>query len=304
LGVCIDYDELRTGARNEAAFTMFASFIPKVVSIPASAFPLSVLAIIGFRAPAPGGQPDLYQPLEVVWGIRVMFAFIPTSLALLSCYLKYKNFPFKDLAETDCLIKAGLLLRRDGQPFLDPLTRDYILPSQPPAAEWERAIVLLNHFPSLARVQQMRDTTLAYRGSALVMRTRCELGAAVLGTVASAAATVGTMAMGIFSNKTLNWIPSLLVIATGLCILVSIITYLRLRAAKALRNTELPDDLLDYVIQERSLARRDTLEEGAVERHRDMAEAVQQALSNLKTLFATMNPAGGNQERYLLANEG
>ena len=30
LGLVIDYDELRTGTRSEATFTMFASFIPKV----------------------------------------------------------------------------------------------------------------------------------------------------------------------------------------------------------------------------------------------------------------------------------
>ena len=31
LGLVIDYDELRTGTRSEATFTMFASFIPKVL---------------------------------------------------------------------------------------------------------------------------------------------------------------------------------------------------------------------------------------------------------------------------------
>ena len=68
LGICIDYDELRTGARSEAAFTMFSSFIPKVVAVPASAFPLSILAMVGFRAPQPNGEPELYQPESVVWG--------------------------------------------------------------------------------------------------------------------------------------------------------------------------------------------------------------------------------------------
>ena len=40
----IDYDEFLTGKRNEAIYTVFASFIPKVVSIFAQAIPLFILS--------------------------------------------------------------------------------------------------------------------------------------------------------------------------------------------------------------------------------------------------------------------
>ena len=40
----IDYDEFLTGKRNEAIYTVFSSFIPKVVSIFAQAIPLSIMA--------------------------------------------------------------------------------------------------------------------------------------------------------------------------------------------------------------------------------------------------------------------
>eukprot|EP00438_Fugacium_kawagutii_P015619 Skav212790 [mRNA] locus=scaffold159:459575:461167:- [translate_table: standard] len=100
LGLVIDYDELRTGTRSEATFTMFASFIPKVaaaawvlgmgdgwsisiaepaepaprtdscqvVSVPASAFPLTLLALMGFRDPI-DGQLQV-QTDTVQWGVR------------------------------------------------------------------------------------------------------------------------------------------------------------------------------------------------------------------------------------------
>jgi Na+/melibiose symporter-like transporter len=40
----IDYDEFQTGKRNEATYTVFSSYIPKVVSIFAQAIPLSILS--------------------------------------------------------------------------------------------------------------------------------------------------------------------------------------------------------------------------------------------------------------------
>ena len=40
----IDYDEFITGKRNEGIYTVFSSFIPKIVSIFASSIPLSIMA--------------------------------------------------------------------------------------------------------------------------------------------------------------------------------------------------------------------------------------------------------------------
>ena len=40
----IDYDEFITGKRNEGIYTVFSSFIPKIVSIFASSVPLSIMA--------------------------------------------------------------------------------------------------------------------------------------------------------------------------------------------------------------------------------------------------------------------
>ena len=50
----IDYDEFLNGSRSEASFSVFATLIPKFVSIPASAIPIAILASIGFKDPKLG----------------------------------------------------------------------------------------------------------------------------------------------------------------------------------------------------------------------------------------------------------
>jgi len=44
----IEYEELLTGRRAEGSFTMMGTFIPKIVSIPATVIPLVGLVIAGF----------------------------------------------------------------------------------------------------------------------------------------------------------------------------------------------------------------------------------------------------------------
>ena len=50
----IDYDEFLTGKRNEATFTMFQSFIPKMVAIPSAAIPIAIMNAFGFVQPIDG----------------------------------------------------------------------------------------------------------------------------------------------------------------------------------------------------------------------------------------------------------
>ena len=50
----IDYDEFLNAARSEAAFSVFATLIPKFVAIPASAVPLALINLLGFVQPVDG----------------------------------------------------------------------------------------------------------------------------------------------------------------------------------------------------------------------------------------------------------
>ena len=50
----IDYDEFLNGSRSEGSFSVFATLIPKFVSIPAGALPLAIIYVLDFRAPIDG----------------------------------------------------------------------------------------------------------------------------------------------------------------------------------------------------------------------------------------------------------
>jgi hypothetical protein len=277
LGLCIDYDELRTGVRNEAAFTMFSCLVPKTVSIFASALPSTILVMVGFRVPTHPGQADnIHQTEEVILLIRIMTGVIPTGLALLSVFFKYRNFPFTDFAATDIQIKAGLLLLHDGNAYLDPLTGKYIQPPSQPAAEWKRRLVLLNHFPSLETAQQMRKEDMASRGTFTVDRSKAEFFKAAFMFVCAATSTYVSVKQGLLSDPRLNAVPTLSIICTGLSLLASIVSALRYRAALELQKYEIPDKLLEHVIQERERAG----EPGArqAEQHSEASGAMRLAL--------------------------
>ena len=260
LGLVIDYDELRTGTRSEATFTMFASFIPKVVSVPASAFPLTLLALMGFKDPI-GGQLQV-QSETVQWGVRIMFSVVPTILALTSFALKGLLFPFKDLARADAEIKAGLALRKLGEPYRDPLDASY---RHPDAEEThQRAATLLAHFPGVEVLERLQSEGVNF------LRTRCVLQLAGLVAIALTCGlcTGITMALGFLNNNKLSWLPSILVLMTGLGILFSLVAGLRLRAALALEKLlpELPPEVLEASCSKRRALQEGDLAPDAVER--------------------------------------
>eukprot|EP00435_Cladocopium_sp_Y103_P020827 s468_g5.t1 len=260
LGLVIDYDELRTGTRSEATFTMFASFIPKVVSVPASAFPLTLLALMGFRDPI-DGQLQV-QTEEVQWGVRIMFSVVPTLLALTSFALKGLLFPFKDLARADAEIKAGLALRKLGEPYRDPLDSSY---RHPDAAETNHRVgALLAHFPGVAVVERLQSEGVTF------LRNRCALQLAGLLSVALTCGlfTGITMALGFLNNNKLSWLPSILVLMTGLGLLFSLVAGLRLRAALNLQKLlpQLPPETLEACCSRRRALQQGDLAPDAVER--------------------------------------
>ena len=78
----IDYDELINWSRQEANFSVFATFIPKLVSVPAQALPYAVIAAAGYLGPKAGNdeiasREAVNQPDTVQICIKLMFVFIP-----------------------------------------------------------------------------------------------------------------------------------------------------------------------------------------------------------------------------------
>ena len=114
----IDYDEFLNGTRSEGSYTVFATLIPKFVSIPSSAVPLALLAVLGFRMPVNGVAAE--QPSSVESFIRITFVFVPFVCCCVSFVTKL-YFPIKTKQISDA-ISAGIELHACGQPALDPIT--------------------------------------------------------------------------------------------------------------------------------------------------------------------------------------
>jgi Na+/melibiose symporter-like transporter len=109
----IDYDEFLTGARSEATYTMFKSFLPKIASIPASAIPISLLGYYGHVSPVDGViQPQTSASLKPY--LYVVFVALPSILAIMAFMFKTK-FPLKTEKQNE-KIAEGVALHRLGLP--------------------------------------------------------------------------------------------------------------------------------------------------------------------------------------------
>ena len=114
----IDYDEFLNGSRSEGSFSVFATLIPKFVSIPAGALPLAIIYMLGFRAPIDGV--DQQQTQAVIGFIRFCFILLPFVCVCLAFVIKM-TFPIKT-KETAEAITRGIALHARGEDALDPLS--------------------------------------------------------------------------------------------------------------------------------------------------------------------------------------
>lgn len=114
----IDYDEFLTGKRNEATFTMFQSFIPKMVAIPSSAIPIAIMNALGFVQPINGVvQP---QPDTVVQFVRYCVVLGAGVSSLLGFVVKAR-FPIRT-RKMLLIIADGIGRHMKGKPARDPVS--------------------------------------------------------------------------------------------------------------------------------------------------------------------------------------
>lgn len=255
VGIIINYDELRTGKRSEALFTMFTAFVPKLVSVPSSMLPLTVLAGLGFVLPLEheGEQVLRAQPPQVVWGLRCMFGILPCALSLLSVFLKWAWFPFKDVQVANAAIKSGLLSKREGLGYLDPVSKAHVPPRPSLKPEWARPGYLLGHFQGTAILRTMHAETEECRGQSLFSLARKQRALALVATLVFAEFSwLTARSWQWLLTPSLQWIPSALVLCFGVSVLGLIVTQLRMRAARELQGMPLPDALLEDLLEQRS----------------------------------------------------
>jgi GPH family glycoside/pentoside/hexuronide:cation symporter len=227
----IDYDEFITGERREAQFTMFISFVPKIVSIPTQAIPIALIAAAGFvpsikdddNVSIPQDQPKLVETV-----ISIIYIAFPVVMNIFSFMVKW-NYPIK----TDAMnrkIAEGIVLHSAGLNAEDPITGKII----PPKGELTNDEIdmgnILDHFSldDLRRLCKEADTDFLYRA---LFRRRI-LGGVIL--VACIVGVCGTFTL--LQDQTLNFIPSMFQIGIGLSMMYLVIVNFRVNAAYTLNQ--------------------------------------------------------------------
>ena len=123
----IDYDEFLNYKRNEGQFTVFSTFIPKLVAIPCQSFPLVGMFLLGYTNPGTDDEGYLIfqaQNTRVKWFIRALFVFAPLLLVSIS-FLAKRTFPIKSFKMIQ-QIGEGITQHMQGQSAYDPLTKQEV----------------------------------------------------------------------------------------------------------------------------------------------------------------------------------
>jgi Na+/melibiose symporter-like transporter len=249
----IDYDEFLTGKRNEATYTMFRSFLPKMAAIPASVLPLAFLPATGYLPPVNGMV--VQQPLATHWYVRICFAVIPFVFAMLSYHFKTKFVMRTDAQHVK--IKAGCGMHMKNLPSKCPLSGVMvtILHLTPEEEEMEG---LMGHFPG---VNSIRMLTKEGGENDLVALASSQLSKLRAGLVFSAIIAIYTLVApanigGLMDHPILSFIPVLGVVCTGVLLVGAIGCYLRKVAALQIAIHMKPGGKITKELIKKTLAHR------------------------------------------------
>jgi hypothetical protein len=222
----IDYDEFMTGERREAQFTMFISFVPKVVSIPTQALPIALIAAAGFVESVDGVAQE--QPAAVRNVISVIYIAFPVVMNAFSFYVKY-YYPITNEGMNRA-ISDGIALHACGLPAEDPITKKIVPPVGNMSTEERDKGDLLDHFSlnDLKTLSQSANTDFLFHQ----LTKRRWLGLFLF--VCCISGVVGTF--NLLESNALNFVPSMFQIGIGLCMMYILIVTLRISAADSLRK--------------------------------------------------------------------
>lgn len=218
----IDYDEFLNGTRSEGSYTVFATLIPKFVSIPSSAVPLSLLAVLGFRQAKDGVAAE--QPSSVESFIRITFVFVPFVCCCVSFVAKL-YFPIKTRQISDA-ISSGIELHSSGASALDPITGRMIgvlmLSPQEADALWKYEYFSFKDL-SIFLTQGHQPLVASMRKLTLICLTSFTLGAILSITMYPQ-----------LNNAGLSIIPVISIIVCGISLTGTLVNMSRWLAARSL----------------------------------------------------------------------
>lgn len=222
----IDYDDFLSGARSEATYTMFKSFLPKICAIPASAIPIAILNSVGHVPPVNGVvQP---QSAAVMWYIRVVTVLIPTAISVCGFIIKTK-FPFKTKDDVD-MITEGVGKHLLKQSATDPVSKAEIAYISINAEE-QAEIYRLDYFPSVEFIKTYKKDIDGFP-KRLVQETNLKAKYAVVCFFSAVSASY--FSFGLMTDPQFSFIPVVAIISVGVSMTLSGFFILRWIAAKDL----------------------------------------------------------------------
>jgi len=240
----IDYDEFLTGTRNEATYTMFKSFLPKIMAVPAAALPLAVMNSVG-HIPAVNGK-IMLQPSSVTLSVRIMLGACSGTGALLAWYLKTK-YPLKTDEQLE-IMAEGIRQHKEGKAAPDPLTgKEYALTAYTDE-ENECGVWRLDHFIGVQVVQEIADNP-SEALPKLTSRCFMHFVGAILFLILSVCLLVGSVPL--LKNKKLGAVPTICAVLMGISFVLLGFSMLRWRAAREMQDAPPSSLLLAKVLEHR-----------------------------------------------------
>eukprot|EP01006_Ploeotia_vitrea_P018099 TRINITY_DN49364_c0_g1_i1.p1 TRINITY_DN49364_c0_g1~~TRINITY_DN49364_c0_g1_i1.p1 ORF type:complete len:763 (+),score=426.35 TRINITY_DN49364_c0_g1_i1:37-2325(+) len=241
----IDYDEFLNGTRSEGSFTVFAQFIPKVVSIPASAIPLAVISAVGFSPSI--DQVDQHQTTRVRNTIRIIFSLIPSFLTLAAYFVKLQ-FPIKT-EEQVADVSRGIILHEAGKAAYDPVVGVDNVNILKLSESDQNTAWLLDNFAWSTLIKFSEG---ASQHLARVIYFYLFLGVTFL----AAFVAVIFLMFPLIDDDAWAWAPAFSAIMAGMMLCWIAVSVLRLQAARALEGMEVPKDLVERIIQHKRRGQR------------------------------------------------
>eukprot|EP01060_Flectonema_neradi_P025601 TRINITY_DN343_c0_g3_i1.p1 TRINITY_DN343_c0_g3~~TRINITY_DN343_c0_g3_i1.p1 ORF type:complete len:933 (+),score=111.48 TRINITY_DN343_c0_g3_i1:117-2915(+) len=231
----IDYDELLTGRRTEGKFTIFSTFIPKIVSIPAQTIPIALLSAFGFITPCEDG-PYHPQPDSVRWYMEALFYGLPTLCTIASYYIK-RGFPLTD--DKMVLIREGCALHMQGRPARDPVTgKIHRRPSYAGNTKLlKNAVWKLENFNAEQLEWLCKDLASSSESAGrqkLVSEMKKLMNYWIAAAILSVAITVFSLVSDLIHSQTTAWIPTFSVIVLSMSVMFTIINNHRAKTAEQL----------------------------------------------------------------------
>jgi len=206
----IDYDEFLTGSRREATYTMFKSFLPKVMAIPSCAIPISLMNAVGHVPPVNGMIQE--QPSTVPMFLKLCGAVLTSAVSVYAYYQKTK-FPLKTKEQVD-LVADGVSAHLIGQPAVDPVSKRMFSITKFEDHELDTVWTLDHFMGSFVIAKLMEDPEKACADLQARIKRKFRGACAFLGGF-GLMTVIMVGPLGLMSSPKMSFVPTLAIVTVG-----------------------------------------------------------------------------------------